>query len=269
MIERKFSILVLILALGLPTFLFGADDSRSRRGKENFSNSFKKQWSSRPLKVRQQNLSKDISGSFPSSSVVAKSAERFYKALEYLPPDLIKKSGLKYVTFLRNLKLNGQPAGGAAGGGVIYLPPDFAEKTVYHEFFHIFEKSRKNETWCKFNPPGFRYTGNQFYGSKFSKKEQKQIRKNIRKDDVQEAFVSTYAMSAEGEDRAETFAFMIVEGKRFLKRTKNPVMKMKMEYIMELFIQRDLLNKQFWEQHFDGKFNSKKRYYSEANANGK
>ena len=267
MIERKFSIL--ILALCLPTFLLGADDSRSQRGNTNFSGRFEKKWSSRPLKIRQQILSRNISGSFPGSSAVAKSAERFYKALEYLPPDLIRKSGLKYVTFLRNLKLNGQPAGGAAGGNTIYLPPDFEEKTVFHEFFHIFDPQRKNDQWNKINPPGFRYTGNQFYAEKFSKKEKRQIRKNVRKDDVKDAFVSSYAMSAEGEDRAETFAHMIVEGKRFLKRTRNPVMKMKMEFIMELFIQRDLLNKQFWEQHFDGKFNSKKRYYSESSANNK
>ena len=260
---------LLILALALPSALRAAPNRGERTGKANFSNKFEKKWSSRPLKIRQQNLSKSVSGTFPSSSVVAKSAERFYKALEYLPPDLIKKSGLKYVTFMRNLRLNGQPAGGAAGGNTIYLPPDFEEKTVYHEFFHIFDPHGKSEKWTKLNPPGFRYTGNQFYARKFSKKEQRQVKKNIRKDDVKDAFVTTYAMSNQREDRAETFAFMIVEGKSFLKRTKNPSMKMKMEFIMDLFIQRKLLSKEFWDRHFDRKFKVNRRHYAESSANEK
>ena len=59
-------------------------------------------------------------------------------------------------------------------------------------------------------------------------------------------FVSRYAMSFGHGDRAETFAYMIVEGPRFLRRTeKSPVLKKKMEYVIEITGKRDLLGKDF------------------------
>ena len=93
-------------------------------------------------------------------------------------------------------------------------------------------------------------------------KEKRQVKKNKHNHDIRNDFVSEYAMSFEHEDRAETFAYMIVEGKKFLKRTKNPVMKAKMEYIMALFIERKLLSNEFWNKHFDSKFRVKNRHYA-------
>ena len=260
--NRHIFLILPMLLCALCPLASSARTSDVRSGKANFSRRFQERWSNRPLTVRQEIRSKQVDGTFPNSKTVEKCAERFYKILEYLPAELIVKSGLKYVTFLNGLKLNGQYAGGIASGNTIYLMVNFTEAAVFHEFFHVFDPKAKDEKWRNLNDKSFSYTGSKFYQMDYSKKEERKIKKNIRKDRIQEGFVSTYAMSFEHEDRAETFAYMIVEGKKFLKRTKNPVMKAKMEYIMELFIQRKLLDQSFWDRHFGSKFKVKNRFYS-------
>ena len=261
---KKYRILFFILAAALccQPLISGAKENKVKSSKSNFSKSFQKKFGNRPITVRQELSNKRISGYFPNSRTVEKSAERFYKILDYLPEDLIRKTKLKYVTFLRDLKLNGQYAGGVASGNTIYLPVDFITKTVFHEFFHIFDPKSKDKKWRDLNEKKFIYTGSKFYKVEMNSKDKRQVKKNKRNNDIRDDFVSEYAMSFEHEDRAETFAYMIVEGKKFLKRTKNPVMKAKMEYIMALFIERKLLSQEFWDKHFDSRFRVKKRHYS-------
>ena len=260
---KKYRILFFILAAALccQPLISGAKENKVKSGKSNFSKSFQKKFGNRPIAVRQKLSNNSIGGYFPNSRTAEKSAERFYKILDYLPEDLIRKTKLKYVTFLRDLKLNGQYAGGVASGDTIYLPVDFTTKTVFHEFFHIFDPKSKDKKWCDLNEKKFIYTGSKFYKVEMNSKDKRQVKKNKRNNDIRDDFVSEYAMSFEHEDRAETFAYMIVEGKKFLKRTKNPVMKAKMEYIMALFIERKLLSQEFWDKHFDSKFRVKKRHY--------
>ena len=239
-----------------------ARENKIESGKERTSRSFQDKWGNHPIVVRQQYSNPRIKGTFPSSRTAEKCAERFYTTLAYLPEELIRKTRLKYVTFLNYVRHNGKYAGGLASGDTIYLPVNFSAKTVFHEFFHTFDPRRQDKNWTKLNEEKFIYSGNRFYEVNLDGKERRQVKKNKRNDEITGGFVSEYAMSFEHEDRAETFAYMIVEGKDFLKRTKNPVMKAKMEYIMELFIQRDLLDEAFWEKHFDSKFKLKNRFYS-------
>lgn len=253
-------ILLSVVLGGFPAL--SAPQKNFKQGKANFSKSFQKRWGNRPIIIRQEYSNPRISGEFPSSSTVEKCAKRFYKTLDYLPEELITKTRLKYVTFLRNLKFNGQPASGVASGDTIFLMVNFPTDTVYHEFFHIFDPHRKDKKWTDLNEKKFIYTGNEFRKVEMTAKERRQTKRNKRNDDITKGFVSEYAMSFEREDRAETFASMITEGKAFLKRTKNPVMKAKMEYIMELFIEKNLLDRNFWEKHFDSKFKIKNRFYS-------
>ena len=260
--NNKLLFFILVTALCFQQLTVYAGENKVKTGKSNFSKSFQKKWGSRPITVRQELSNKNISGYFPNSRTVEKSAEKFYDTLNYLPEDLIRKSKLKYVTFLRNLKLNGEYAGGIASGDTIYLPVDFTSKTVFHEFFHIFDPKRNDKNWQDLNEKKFIYTGSKFYKVEMNSKEKRQVKKNKRNHDIRDDFVSEYAMSFEHEDRAETFAHMIVEGKKFLKRTKNPVMKAKMEYIMTLFIERKLLSNEFWNKHFDSKFRVKNRHYA-------
>ena len=129
---------LLYFQISLPLY---AKEHKEFGGKANFSKTFYKHWGHKPIKVRQQIFSNQVRGTFPNSSTVESCAERFYKTLEYLPESLVVKSRLKYVTFLRDLKSNNQLAGGVAHGDTIYLPVDFTAKTVFHEFFHVFDPS--------------------------------------------------------------------------------------------------------------------------------
>lgn len=251
------------LGLLMPFLLDAKDekDHQLKNGRTDFSRKFQKEWLDRPIVIRQEFVSGAINGYFPSSGTVEKCAKRFYKALDYLPEELIRKSGLKYVTFLRSPSLNGKRVGGIASGNTIFLNVNFSSKTVFHEFFHIFDPCRHQKKWTDLNDRNFIYIGNKYYEAKLTRDEKKQARKSIRKRDIARGFVSDYAMSNETEDRAETFAYMIVEGKNFLRRTKNPAVKAKMEYIMSLFTDRNLLDKAFWEKHFDCRFKLKNRHY--------
>ena len=262
MFRRKWFFLVLGMFFFCTAVRLPAEENRVRTGKDSFSKSFQQKWGNRPIVVRQQYSNPHISGSFPSSRTVEKCAERFYTTLDYLPEQLIRKTRLKYVTFLNEVKLNGKNTGGVASGDTIFLPVKFQTKSVYHEFFHIFDPHPKDKNWTDLNDKKFIYSGSRYYKVDLNNKERRQVKNNKHRDDITKGFVSDYAMSFEHEDRAETFAHMIVEGKNFLKRTRNPVIKAKMEYIMELFIQRDLLDNAFWEKHFDSKFKVRNRLYS-------
>ena len=261
--RKRFILLISLLLVFYCGTSLGAKVRKEKAGKANFSRSFKDKWGARPIKIRQKIYSQAVQGAYPSSNAVEKAAEKFYKTLDYLPEELIRKSRLKYVTFLRYIKLNGERAAGVASGDTIYLVVDFSEKTLFHEFFHVFDPYRRNPQWTALNDKGFIYTGNKFYKANLEKKVERKARIKQSKLKIARGFVSQYAMSNEVEDRAETFAYMIVEGKKFLRRTKNPVMKGKMEYIMELFIRRNLLSKAFWEKHFDSKFKVKHRFYDD------
>ena len=84
--------------------------------------------------------------------------------------------------------------------------------------------------------------------TKFRRKK-RQENSNSGKFDLD--FVSRYAMSTDVEDRAETFAYMVTEGPRFLERAElSPVLRKKMGYIIDMIEKKRLLGKIFWERHF-------------------
>ena len=262
--------IALILLCCTVPLLLEAARSTSRADNVDFSKRFQKKYGDHHIIIRQAILSPQVTGNFPVDRTVEKCADRFYQTLKYLPDDLIRKTRLKYVTFLRNLKLNKEAADGVASGDTIYLSVDFSQKTVFHEFFHIFDTQHTIPSWCNLNEKNFIYTGSKFYKHEFNRQEERQVRKNKRQRSIRDSFVSRYAMSNEMEDRAETFAHMIVEGKKFLKRCDNPVMSAKMQFIMDMFIKKGLLKQEFWKKHLECKFNSKNRFYTEqGNANKK
>ena len=203
------------------------------------------------IRVRQVTPRGAVSGTPVPGERVPELAERFFRALNRLPASFVAKSGLKYVTFVTGLHLNNVPAAGVASGETIWLAADCSIKTIYHELYHIFDPPGKTKQWLKLNPPGFVYTGSAFRQEKLSKFKRKRMSGNLEENRYKDDFVSRYAMSNEREDRAETFAFMIVEGNKFLRRTeKSPVMKKKMEYIIDATDRRSLLGKDFWISNF-------------------
>lgn len=204
------------------------------------------------IKVRQE-LSRDkrISGRLPPDYIVNGLTLKFKKAIRKLPIEFVRKSGIRYVTFLTDLRLKRIPAAGIAHVDTIYLSTQhFSALIIYHEMFHIFDPKRQNQEWCKLNAHKFVYTGSKYYAEDLSKREIKRKNNNLSTGKYTNDFVSRYAMSNEVEDRAETFAYMVYEGSKFrLRRKKSLVLKRKMEYIIKITSEQNLISKQFWNKH--------------------
>ena len=195
----------------------------------------------------------EVRGDLPDENIVPALAERFYRSMEILPPSFLEKSRIRYVTFLNNLTLKNVPAAGVAWNDTIYLNTRAKNKTIYHEIFHTFDNCQinLNRKWMGLNDKNFVYTGSGFGALKTSKFRRKRRQDNLATGKYDQDFVSRYAMSNDVEDRAETFAFMVVEGPKFLERTEaSPVLKRKMEYIIEMTGKKRILGKNFWELHF-------------------
>ena len=202
------------------------------------------------IQIRQKIFSSSVSGRLATPEQVRSSSVVFYQALEELPDSFVKRTGLRYVCFVQGLMLNKKPAGGVASGDTIYLKVNCGAHTIYHELFHIFDPKRENKKWTSLNPKGFLYTGSDFFEIDYTRSKQKQIDANLKRGRFDDDFVSQYAMSFEWEDRAETFAAMMTEGHDFLRRVrKSPVLRQKMQIIIELTEGRKLLGPDFWKKH--------------------
>ena len=206
------------------------------------------------IRVRQvRSGNYDVRGTLPDENTVRVLAEKFFRSLEILPPSFLEKSRIRYVTFFDDLTLKKVPAGGVAAGDTIYLNTQSDVKTVFHEIFHTFDNCQinLNRKWIGLNDKNFVYTGSGFVSMKTSKFRRKKRQENLKTGKFDQDFVSRYAMSNDVEDRAETFAYMVVEGPRFLERVKqSPVLRKKMEYIIEMTEKKRILGKNFWEKYF-------------------
>ena len=193
-------------------------------------------------------LGNGIGGQRISVEETEKELERFFKALQELPQNFVRQSGINKVMICKDLTLHKEKADGIATGDCIYLTLGFHPRTVYHELFHVFDPKRKNSRWTKLNNREFYYQGSKFYPQKNSRKNRrrKEKAKSFKAD-----FVSEYAQSFECEDRAETFSFMVAEKEKFLERTKkSPVLKQKMLFIIDITSNRKLLGKNYWKERF-------------------
>lgn len=210
------------------------------------------------IQIRQAVPQGKITGILPPPELIPSLSEKFFDAVNYLPTNFIQNSGIRYVTFLKDLKFKGLPVAGMASKDIntIYLSTTFKAKTIYHELYHIFDPIRENQYWCQLNAHNFIYTGSKFYSENLSKSKYKKVSKNLSRMTYNLDFVSRYAMSNEREDRAETFAYMIVEGPKFFNRTKRShVLKKKMDYIIQITTQKKLVSPTFWKKHFSAREN--------------
>ena len=210
----------------------------------------KKRYGSRTIYIRQIRTGGDIDGIPLKGQELEQAAIRFFEIMDKVPLKLISASGLRQVGFYKNLKLNKAPAAGIAKGNVMYLAENFSEKTFYHELFHIFDNLSRSTRWNKCNHKDFVYTGSAFESRNTTGRKAKKKRKNLEEKRFDDDFVSRYAMSEEKEDRAETFAYMMVEGAKFMERAKkSDAIKKKMQYIIEATGNNRVLGKDFWSLH--------------------
>ena len=207
---------------------------------------------------------RNLSGYAVAPEVAEAELNRFFEALDDLGLKFVRKSGLKRVIICRNLKLNGMPCGGIASGSTILMNAGFSKKTVYHEMFHVFDSANDDKSWQRLNHKKFIYREIDFpdrpvsrgHKSKLKKREKKYGHLNFSKD-----FASSYAQSNEKEDRAETFAFMVFEGKRFTARAKaSPALWGKMHYIIEVTQRRSLFPENFWRDKLGNEAMNKNRF---------
>ena len=160
--------------------------------------------------------------------------DRFFKVLDLLGENFVRKSGLKQVVICRNLNNGKRKLNGHVYKDCIYLTEGFKPETVYHELYHVLDNKDSSKDWLKCNDPAFRYRG--------SSMENPAVKTRF-----DGGFVSAYARASEREDRAETFSAMITQGPEFtLRAQKNPVLYAKMQYIIKQTGTASLLGRNYW-----------------------
>ena len=247
----RYIFLFALLFLLVPGLLFAKPKSKGSR-KEQAIEALAKKWD---IDVSQKFKQDKVTGKPVDGMALERDLLRFFECLEYLPENFVKRSGINKVVILDDLKMNGTDAGGVARGNLMVLRKGFPKHTFYHELFHIFDDTvNTNRQWCKLNPKDFVYKGSDFYEADLNKREAKKVEKGSWLHKMQPHFVSEYAMSFEHEDRAEVFAAMVTEGRDFKKRTaKSPVMRKKMNMIIDMTESKRLLGHDFWKKRLNGK----------------
>ncbi len=189
----------------------------------------------------------NIRGDRAPADKVEDELDRFFAALENLTVSFVRRTGVNKVIVCENLAHGGMKPDGLATEDSIYLKVGFQERTVYHEFYHVFDDVRhEDKKWRALNPPGFRYP--QEPPEKSAHRKTETAAAGAR-DDWRKHFVTDYARTAEWEDRAETFSMMVHEGPKFMKRVEqSDVLRAKMEYIIEQTSRASLLGRDYWSE---------------------
>lgn len=153
---------------------------------------------------------------------------------------VLKKSKLRRIVLCKNLASLGKKQAGLAElnwldftrllGRQICIDVDhpidaYARLVVHHELYHLIDfvddlNGLFDNQWKKLNPPTFKYNADMPPKQKTS---------------ANKGFISTYAMQAVEEDKAETYAHMIIDYKGTEKLAqKDYVLKTKMRRMKEL-----------------------------------
>lgn len=175
----------------------------------------------------------------------------FFAAMDIFPVRFLQETKLNTVALCRNLRMNGQPAGGVATStGVIVLNVPIHSHVIYHEMFHVADKQRNNVEWTKLNSKQFVYGGNMYNpdSDKMDKTDKRKMTAAKKDTDIRKDFVSDYATTSEMEDRAETFAVMVTDPKQFEKlASANPVLKKKADKVKSIVREFSPgMSKDFW-----------------------
>ena len=178
------------------------------------------------------------------------------KEIEIYPLNFLKRSGLKYVMICEDIIDRGiVPAGLAPSHfdkspGVFYVnineinkhkknKTNIIKHVFHHEFYHVIDatlaKLYIDDKWNKLNK--------QNYSSELV------IDSNVIDNSVK-GYISKYARNSIAEDKAELFAFMVTQHKKFKSVLKNdPVLfeKSKLMISRLKFLSKDM-NKKFWRK---------------------
>jgi hypothetical protein len=157
------------------------------------------------------------------------------------PPELVKRTRMTRVVFCKNLSFAGQTRTAVPDfdNATLYLDVTrgrhddrYVRRVIHHEFFHFIDvrddgKLYQDERWAKLNPPGFKY------GNGGAKVQDDPTVTTTGKDEP--GFLNRYAISGVEEDKAEVFAYMMVEPKAIAERIeKDKYVRLKTERMTEL-----------------------------------
>ena len=128
----------------------------------------------------------------------------------------VKKTHLKRIVLCRDLRFGGQNRSAVPdfARGILYLDcqqnrgrPVFSRRVIHHEYFHMVDKIDdgklfEDNTWQKLNPAGFKYGK-----GGHTMRDPKAALSSTGSP----GFLNRYCTSGVAEDKAEVFAYMMVE----------------------------------------------------------
>ena len=196
-------------------------------------------------------LPERVSGDVLTPDEAKEVLPQFFAAMDIFPVRFLQETKLNTVVLCRNLRLNGQLAGGVASStGIIALNVPIHTHVIYHEMFHIADKQPVNDEWTKLNSKQFAYGGNKFQSDDegLDKSDKRKMSSAKKSTDIRQDFVSDYATTSEMEDRAETFAVMVTDPKQFEKlASTSPVLKRKADKVKSIVREFSPgMSKDFW-----------------------
>ncbi|MGZ8844818.1 MAG: putative zinc-binding metallopeptidase, partial [Pyrinomonadaceae bacterium] len=172
------------------------------------------------------------------------------------PTSLVKLSRLKRIVICIELSFAGQRRNAIPDfeHDTLYLDPSrgsysptYMRKVMHHEFFHIIDylddgELYQDERWSSLNPPGFKYGTGGINAQSLSS--------SSLTTDQFPGFLNYYSTTGVEEDKAELFAFLIVDPRYIEQRIKSDaVVRAKVKFMMELlhtFCPE--LNDEFWKK---------------------
>jgi hypothetical protein len=161
-------------------------------------------------------------------------AELLWTEWSLYPPALVRNAGLKRIILAEQLAFGGQLRTAVPDfrRGDLYLDTArgryddaYVRRVIHHEFFHMIDTRDDgvlygDPAWSKLNSAGFQYGSG-------GKNAQGDSQAGVARDDLP-GFIDTYAMTGVEEDKAEVFAFLMVDPAGFESRAaRDPVLRAK------------------------------------------
>lgn len=173
----------------------------------------------------------------------------FVENWEIFPTEFIKKSGLRAIVFVRNLKFANTRVGGGfdVSDSVVFVnlatqfySKEYALHIVYHEFFHLLQNKFYSpgefldyKKWRSLNAPGVKY----YPGGAMAmiRKNSKRFSYFFEKPKIK-GFVTQYARADFYHDPTELFCYLFIDEnytklKKWMKTDK--YLRQKTEYLIE------------------------------------
>jgi len=156
----------------------------------------------------------------PASESVAKFRPILEDEWRHLPASLVKKCGLRRIILCSELEFNGQNVGGFASDNFdLYFnlslstiqDSPYVRRMIHHEFFHAVDFAIHGQVvvdpfWLRLNSEGFDYD--------WSIKPRHLDASLGVPGNAPPGFINRYCTSGVEEDKAEMFAYMVVNGKQ-------------------------------------------------------